>query len=95
MGIQGTTRSQYIGHSFAHKMILNINVLASVMLNVIDGHIEKTYVVTINFGWYRQSNNRITQKLVYPNGFCNCISHNWYVASIEDLKIVGCFLRCR
>jgi hypothetical protein len=63
------------GNSLSNEVTINLNVLCTLMLNWIGGHVDCVDVVTIHQRGASEGRVQLDEKLSQPGGFCNSISY--------------------
>jgi len=62
-------------HAFPHKVKINLDVLGTLMLNRIGGHVDSTDVITINQFGAAKGSVKLLNELAQPCRLSNSISH--------------------
>ena len=63
------------GNPLPDEVEINLNMLGSLMLNRVGGHVDSADVVTIDQRGALRSSMKLKEKLVQPSGFGNTIGH--------------------
>ena len=64
------------GNPLPDEVEINLNMLGSLMLNRVGGHVDNTDVVTVHQCSAAKRGVELQEELAQPCSFCNSISHS-------------------
>jgi len=78
-----------ISNGLSDKMIINSNILATMMLNWIDSHVGGTNIITVEMNRIANDNSQIEQQLPYPNSLSSNVSKSMILSLNGRLRDCG------
>jgi len=84
-----------ISNPLSDKIIINNNMIATIMLNWIGRHVGSTNIVAVEMNSIANDNPQIENNFCIQIVSATVYPRARYSALVKDLETVGCFLECQ